>query len=178
MYWGARVEPDVSGDCDATVQNTVDDATWGTQLTRCAARNSFPSAGCDDTSRCVPKAPTGFDPGHCVYKSGDVACAQASEYDTKRVSYGGFSDGRGCETCSCGDPQGSCEGTARFSNGTCGNGSVAGTIDESGCEIVTVNPGANTVRFEADIDANCSEFGGGKNDGTVVLQSAITVCCL
>ncbi len=129
---------------------------------------------------CAPPAPQEFK--QCIWIEGDAMCPTPSPYTERTVRYEDFEDDRACSECTCGSPDGVCEGPIiGFSNSNCSIGLDNETSDgESSVCLVDSNDG-NTPNFVAarvnvDPVAACPASGGTLS-GEVTETGATTICC-
>lgn len=165
-------EPTASGgSCVARGESpVVPQATWGTTVRACEA----PAGNsCDGGGTCVPDPGPGFGTT-CIYVEGDSACP-AGPYNDQQVVHRTLEDTRGCDTCTCGDPTGSCGGEVRFILDACGGPNTAGSIDVDTCG--TIIAAAGGARYVADPSFDCAPTGGDAT-GSATPSDPVTLCCL
>ncbi len=149
---------------------------WESTAVGCATE-SFAAPNCDDGAHCVPPAPPGFEAGACIRHDGDVACPGAP-YTDRRTFFLGAADGRGCDTCSCGESQGAeCDGRIDVFD-----------WDTPGCSVQEVHYNVPTdctwksvhhqviVTLDPPHGGTCAP-GGGAPIGTASPDAPVTVCC-
>jgi hypothetical protein len=133
--------------------------------------------GCEDSDPCVP-APTGpFQ--LCVTQAGNQACPTG--YGDKTLLYGGFTDTRGCSSCSCGSAQNAqCNSATEIWNvPNCAGGPDA-TVPNDGVaclheHLLVVSSGS--FMFTAAGNAGACPTAGGAPNGTATETDPTTVCC-
>jgi hypothetical protein len=112
-----------------------------------------------------------------VYRSGAFACEGG--YSVPHVLYtGGVNDGRGCSSCSCGAPSGSCVGSVDLYGGS----SCATVIDSVPADNVSCLesvPNVQSIQLQvvSGPSGTCAPNGGAATGG-VSGNDPVTICCL
>lgn len=156
--------------CAPSATESIPEPSWNTQVQGCDVPDE--AATCDG-GRCTA-APSDPYAAMCIYTDGDAMCPEGS-YTEREVVYTGLSDDRDCSACTCGAPQGSCNGTVYFQSGCGGLPILYGTVGSGSCG--NVGQQHDFMSYGADPDVGCAPSGGdptGGAEGT----GAITVCCL
>jgi cysteine-rich repeat protein len=166
--------PAISGGaCSSDTVNNLLPPYWDNQIRVCGDANASP-AGCSATEVCVADAGVGYESQRCVFTVGNLSCPVGSSYSQKFVHYSGFSEGRTCGGCSCGDPVGSCEGSVQLTNPCSLPPTVIGSLQPNQCTSVDTSAAAAT--YESAPVGSCQESAGqiqNSADGT----GAVTFCC-
>ena len=159
-----------AGSCAEIVDEEIEPAIFDRNVRACEA--VAPGGDCEGT--CAPETDGELDQ-ICIYFEGDVACPDG-EYSARTVAHGGFSDDRACSECTCGDPTGTCDGTAFLTDFDCGAGSVfLGSVDVGACGVASGPP--SHAQYVAEVDAECSASGGDP-EGEATATDPVTFCCL
>lgn len=150
------------------------DATWGRTVRECAL--DLPANGCATGQVCPPAPPDGFD--ICLYGEGDIDCPPGF---AKSRFYTGVKDDRGCDPCSCGDPDAQCEAyVVAYSDAACGMpaGSVLVSAQEPACfDVLSGNAlGSAQAYFLGQSTGSCPTSGG-EATGDIAPDGLVTLCC-
>jgi hypothetical protein len=116
-YW--QIEPpDVdAGSCSPSGSATFPDVSWTSEVRTCLGR--FGSEGCEEGSLCMRVPDLPFEHELCIWNEGDPECPEGP-FEDRRTYYTNFEDTRGCQSCNCSDPVGTCAGTLRtFQSDSC-----------------------------------------------------------
>ena len=152
---------------------------WTTVAAACEA--DLVGGGCPGQSVCAPKPSSAFKPGVCVYKAGDTACP-VGPYSSKFVFYQAFADGRGCSSCSCGNPTGvTCNATMTIAtNNSCSGGAVEATFSDLDCHAIQTNTLQYLQYTPQPATGGSCQADGGDPIGTLTndTSSAYTFCCV
>lgn len=167
--------------------------SWSQQERLCRSRGTDNLSCANAGEVCVPKVPSSFAQGVCVYREGDHACPDQT-YANKVLLYRNAVDDRACSACTCGDATGnlSCEGFLRqFPNDDCTEATP--TVSESlrltwgqpsTCgDVSNFIPPAGVpqgVSLEVEVSglaqASCAPSGG-QPTGQVKGSDPVTICC-
>lgn len=167
-----------AGDCDPIETFSVPAAGFGDRYSACG-QASLETTGCEAGTACISTPAAPYDGRLCIWHSGDLQCPADSGYETRTVYYGAFADDRGCESCGCEDPEGSCEGNVGlWGDDNCPGAIVAQVSVGGSCvnaaSIDSVRLGADGV--DAPDDAACTPSDSqavGEAEGV----DPITFCC-
>lgn len=117
-YW--TWEPTASGgECEASASVVVPQLGYTGQLAACGT-DATASGACEGDGECVP-APSG-DAALCWWSEGDVECPESLGGVREVIYTEDPTDTRGCESCTCGDPEIWCDAPGVVlvgSNDTC-----------------------------------------------------------
>lgn len=171
--WRLEYPEPTGGSCDPVAQTDVPPAYWSRRVTLCGLDDSWNPAGeCDGTEQCA--ATPLVDEAVCYWLEGEHQCPAGE----REIYYADYADDRGCDACTCGEPEGVCGTFGNFpqpayADDDCTVG--AGSIDETACshingtvEAVYLGPvGSNT---------SCTANPVGPTGG-VQPTGAVTLCC-
>jgi hypothetical protein len=152
--------------------------TWERAARQCVPA-PVPGETCPDGQTCVPGPPEGFT--RCVLAEGEGPACPPS-YPAQEILYKDVTDGRGCEPCACGEPDGAeCSAIlSAFSDGACDSLVVSVLITSAEPTCVDVVSGTALGSAEAwmvtDIAGSCAH-GGGAPFGDLQPASPVTLCC-
>lgn len=155
---------------------TVPPVVWALQGTACG--DAAQGGGCDAGQACQPSPAAPFQPGLCIFRSGDQDCPGAPFTD-KHVFYEGTDDTRGCTACSCGGPMGAtCSANITvYADGGCSMGGV--TFATGACGLLSGNPAvASWTAQLLPINAGTCPASGGEPTGDFVPSQPSTFCCI
>lgn len=171
-------DPGVSGgSCTPSGTTDLPAAGWNSASTVCGGTR--PVAGvCDGGESCIPAPPEGFEARACVWQTGDLECPSGA-FSDRFVRHTGIDDTRNCQTCTCGSPEGECNGTVALFN-SCGNTTGVGSVPIGGGSCVgTVGGGAGGARHGSLSVSNVScEPSVGTAIGEAEPDDPYTLCCL
>jgi hypothetical protein len=162
--------------CDASVpMPSLPPVQWGRAVRRCA-----PAApgSCGGGAACEPFAPEGALV--CLHRHGISAGCPAGY--THLTFFEGADDTRGCDACTCGEPQGAaCAALVHaYSDTTCSSlvGAVMSLLDQPGCVDLPSGTGLGSLEasFVADAPGTCAASGGTPVGG-VAPAGPWTLCC-
>jgi hypothetical protein len=164
----AEPVPVADGSCAPVPNVQIPAAGFATRVRGCALDDT---AGCAAGDTCAP------DLGACIAQEGDVPCPIGTGYSERRVLHRDLDDSRGCETCSCGAPTGTCVGAVlSFSTAAGCSGMSAGTIPTTAtCD--TLVDDAVSARIIGGTPMGSCEPAAVAPTGTVVGTQPVTVCC-
>lgn len=94
----------VSGSCEPVDTMQLEEAAFERAFVACGGAELL-DQGCAENTVCAPR-PADASP-LCVWQEGEHECPET--YPEQRISYRDIQDGRGCETCTCGDAEGLCD---------------------------------------------------------------------
>jgi hypothetical protein len=136
-------------------------------------REPIPSP-CGDGKACVA-SPEG-DQHLCIMKLGDAACPAAT-YTQKFVTHDGFTDGRTCSSCTCGQPVGiTCGGVVELFDATdCMNAPFDTLVVNTPCKDLSGTLIAS-YRYVPDIDGGCQPSSS-SSQGSAIATDTRTFCC-
>lgn len=129
-------------------------------------------ADCAANQVCAAAPDPAFDSALCIWRNGDNQCPEGP-YTQRTVRYAGFADDRTCETCTCGDPAGSCAGTVTFTDGCGALPQHIATVGVGECQEVT---GAGAATYNPEPDASCMPSTGAVLN-TAAETNPVTICC-
>lgn len=165
----------VSGTCAPIDIVDTPAAVFDSAVTICGGAQLDPN-GCGNTELCAPKPSNGAQV--CIWREGEDECPES--YPNGTMLYRDLEDTRGCEPCSCGTAQGSCEDahvriSQRLTSNLCAallmevpaDGSCTGTLaaEPDGALLGLGTPTASCPPSE------------GVATGEVAGVDPITVCC-
>lgn len=167
----------VGGACAPSTEETVEPAAWSWRSQACEGATIIEDAGCADGRVCAP-VPESPDAAMCIWQAGEHECPDT--FDTTRTLFGDVDDGRGCETCSCGSPNGLCDDAviSLWNGPTClvpsagvvgANGECDATGTATTARAASLNSGSPTA-FCVPSDPEPS--------GEAVGTEPVTVCCV
>ncbi len=157
-----------AGACIPSTQAEIPTPSWGVTARACAPANQ--KGTCESGRACVPPPPAGSR--LCIFRSADHACP--SGYD-KRLLHGDYTDGRGCEACTCGSPTGVCGGSVTlYSDSSCTTAIGAGEFEECLGPFSQVR----SARYQPSADDVACAPSEGAVTGSVTLEDPVTFCCL
>lgn len=167
----------VGGACAPSTEETLEPALWSWQSQACEGATTIRDAGCAEDRVCAP-LPESRDAAMCIWQAGEHECPDT--FGTARTLYEGIEDGRGCEICSCGSPNGLCDSATISLSGspTCvfppaGVVGVDGECDNSG--------NGNTVSAASLNGGSPTAFcvpSEPESAGAAVGTEPVTVCCV
>jgi hypothetical protein len=166
------------GSCAVNSVADVPPLELETRLIACGGATD--AGGCTGGDVCLPRTDAPFGEELCVWRAGDVLCPPSSSYNARTLYYTTFADTRGCATCTCGSPAGSCAGSSLtlISNGSCFGYEVLAELPGDGtCTVTESTPMTQGVIYNQVVDAACAPSTGAPT-GTVTPGDPITVCCL
>lgn len=175
--WEAPQPGVIGGDCTPSAMSSIPPATWNAASTLCGG--VMPSAGrCEASQVCVDRPPESFESRICVWQEGALECPDGA-YEDRFLRHASVDDGRNCATCTCGDPEGDCNGnvilrpTTNCSGGA-GSGSVAigGGCAQSFDQVLSAEVGTLSVSNVA------CEPSVGTAIGEAEPDDPYTLCCL
>ncbi|MGH1342268.1 MAG: hypothetical protein ACRBN8_11990 [Nannocystales bacterium] len=175
--WEAPQPGVTGGDCTPSATSMVPVASWSAASTLCGGVT--PSEGsCEPSEVCVARPPETFEGRLCVWQAGALECPDGA-YADRFLRHASIDDDRNCATCTCGDPEGDCNGNVilRPSNncsGATGSGSVplGGGCVLSADDVHSVEAGALSVS-----NVSC-EPSVGTAIGEAEPDDPYTLCCL
>lgn len=167
----------VGGACAPSTEETLEPAVWSWQSQACDGATIIEDAGCADDRVCAP-VPESRDAAMCIWQAGEHECPDT--FDTSRTLYEGIDDARGCETCSCGSPNGLCDAAfiSLWNGPTClvpsagvvgANGECDATGTATTARAASLNSGSPTA-FCVPSDPTPA--------GEAVGTEPVTVCCI
>jgi len=104
-YWSVEFLPQ-GGECAPIGGMSVPEIDYA-RWTLCGA-NELEGA-CAESETCTPMPLAPFEPGMCIWIDGDVPCP-TERFTERQLAHGEIVDTRGCSECTCGAPEGTCEG--------------------------------------------------------------------
>jgi hypothetical protein len=115
----------------------------------------------------------------CILRSGVHACPTTG-YTAQHVEYGGYTDGRSCTACGCGDVSASaCAPSTVDTYVIAGcTGAVGATYTPLPDACAAVPDFTRSFEFESEVDpkAGCAPSGGAP-EGSVTPTEPTTLCC-
>jgi hypothetical protein len=161
--------------CEPTLTQDHPEPEWGVESFACAGESGQP--GCGETEVCVPRLPSDFGIGPCIYKEGDEACPAGSSYAERHLAFDSISDSRTCTDCSCDVNAVECGGSISVIDGESCDG-AAFLLDElaAGECSADVLDGARLARY--DNEPHGCEAQEVELVGEVTPLAPITYCCL
>jgi hypothetical protein len=170
----------VGGECEALPAVMVPQLGYTGHLAACGTEASAAGA-CEDDGECVPTPAD--DAALCWWSDGDVACP-ASLTGVREVMYSAApTDTRGCETCTCGAPETSCDAPGVFLVGANNSCILSATsppyvfLDAGECEAYNSNVQSVFWSTPGTAYTVCDSPSDPDPTGDVVPQGPITVCC-
>lgn len=167
----------VGGACAPSTEEAIEPALWAWQSQACGGGTIIEDAGCADERVCAP-LPESRDAAMCIWQAGEHECPDA--FATVRTLYEGIDDNRGCETCSCGSPNGFCDsaditlsGGANCVFPEAGTVGVDGECDNSG----NANAAVAATLSGGSPTAFCVPSAP-ESAGAAVGTEPVTVCCV
>lgn len=100
-----QVVSSIDGACTAMPSETATDTVWTERTIACGTQRE--GGGCEQGQTCVARPLKPFREGVCVWTEGDVLCPEG--YPDREIRHQSVSDTRDCSTCSCGNPNASCQ---------------------------------------------------------------------
>lgn len=172
---------DVSGgSCEESLEETIPEPTFETQVRACEPVGSFDPEGCEGSELCALEPPEPYDGRICIYTEGDVTCPADTTFEEKIVRYASFVDERACSDCTCGDPTGSCGGGAQFTRSSdgsiCDPDFLEGSISAGSCVEGDTTGLASDVTYSSDPEASCEESDS-QVEGELAPAEPTTFCC-
>lgn len=166
--------PDPSGgSCDPVAQTDVPPAYWSQRVTLCGIDDSWSPAGeCELDEQCA--APPLDDEAVCYWLEGEHECPAGD----REVYYADYLDDRGCDACTCGEPEGVCGTLGNFPQGAYSDDDCTvdvGSVDESGCSHINGTLGSVHLGPVGSNTA-CTPNPVGPTGG-VAPTGAVTLCC-
>lgn len=131
-YWNIEDPGVTGGNCAPIDSVEIPDLGWNSVSTVCGG--GTPAEGvCGSGEACVAWPDEGFESRLCIWQPGNLECPNG-DYGDRFVRHAEYTDGRNCQTCTCGNPTGSCSGgVALFASDDC-TGSPSSTISiDGGC---------------------------------------------
>ncbi|HWB81085.1 MAG TPA: hypothetical protein VG755_39250 [Nannocystaceae bacterium] len=167
-----------AGSCDPNPTSVVPDAVFGDRYTACGL-GRLDVIGCDAGNACVSPPTAPYDGRICIWHDGNQQCPTDIGYDVRSIYYGDVADDRACDTCTCGDPEGDCDGGVQiFGTDTC-NEAPTGNLNISGaCAVMGNITAARVAAGDPDPDpaAECAPSdvqATGQAEGI----DPVTFCC-
>ncbi len=125
--------PATTGTCTASAVTVhADPAAFGTQVIACGGVKLGKSCGASE--RCAPAPTHPFEPGLCIFQTGNVQCPAGL---TKHVFFDSFDDTRDCTPCTCGAPAAKCAVSVKFSSDAACATPVGTAMSGGGCTALT-----------------------------------------
>lgn len=182
-YWNALTESS-GGSCDSFADETIPTPAFATRVNGCEVDAIDGSEGCEQGDQCMQRPVLPFDDKICIFREGDHECADF--YTDKTLYYSDVTDTRSCSGCECGEPTGSCPGSAvdLFGGTTCsGDGEF---ILEACTHPCLSTPGMGCGSFAASVTAmvtagvascEASVDGAAALSGSAEPSDPVTICC-
>ncbi len=171
-------DPGVTGgSCTPVGTTNLPVAEWSSGSTVCGGAEAV-AAVCDGGSSCVPLPPERFESRMCIWQAGDLQCPDSS-FSDRFVRHAAVEDTRNCQACSCGSPEGECDGFVRLRS-SCPSGSQTGnlTIGSSTCAS-SVGGGTGGANYHTLSVNNVScEPSVGTAIGEAEPDDPYTLCCM
>lgn len=122
---------------------------------------------------CTGKPLPPFEPGLCVWHSGDLTCPAA--FPQKHAFVDSVNDTRDCTGCSCGAPDATCAVVTHVHSQSSCNGAQTDVPNDGSCAPISGN--LSSIDVTVTPSASCAPAGGAPV-GTVAEGSLrTTVCC-
>lgn len=155
---------------------------WGKKVRQCRVNVDEDGGGCPHGGWCAPTPAEGFQ--LCLFlHTDDPAYLCPSDYAERHlVNVGPPEDHRGCEPCSCGDPDGACSALVSIhTNAACGAllGSfpVSSTTEEGCFDLPPGSPlSSKSAVWAVDAPGTCTASGGTPS-GAIEPTGPVTLCC-
>lgn len=177
-YWSVDAPGVSGGSCTPSEGVAVPEASWSGRTVACAAPSAGEAGVCGDSERCVPEPQEGFEPRHCVWQPGAVECPDGP-YSDRFLRHTEVSDTRGCEACTCGDPEGECVGTVRlWGTNNCSAGSGQGAVPVGGECVQLANPVSSADLASLSVSSVSCEASPGAAVGEAEVADPYTLCCM
>ena len=104
-YWQLDVIEASSGECEPIDEVMVEEPSWDTQVVGCGGGELLEGM-CEVGQVCAPEPETA-GAELCIWRTGEHECPDG--FATPATIFASFSDARGCQPCSCGEPVGVCD---------------------------------------------------------------------
>lgn len=131
------------GSCAAIPTQNIEAAQFQTEITVCGGAMAVGS--CDERSEsCLPDS-SGLFERKCIWQQGDQACPASNDYDVRFVYFSAVDDSRACTPCTCGTPQGSCEGEITLRTSSNCSGGLSGGMFPSDASCFTALRGGLSI---------------------------------
>lgn len=155
-----------SASCAPAATESVDPPQTSGQVRACLPAAAEP---CDEEGVCLG-SDEAFD-RTCVFREGMHACP-GGMFDQQQFIYTAVDDTRGCSSCSCGTPSGTCGGTFFSTSNSCTI--VEDTLSAEACTVFDAVPFQGS--YSPAAQASCTPTGGAST-GDASGAGAYTLCC-
>ncbi len=173
-YWEVADPGVTGGSCVPAGTTDLPTASWNSASTVCGGVQPVTGV-CEGRDTCIPGPPEGFEARTCVWQPGDLQCPDGA-FEDRFVRHAGFTDTRNCQTCTCGNPEGECDGTVTMFN-SCSSSPIGAVTIGGSC--VSISPGVEGARYSTLSVNNVScEASVGTAIGEAEPDDPYTLCCL
>lgn len=159
-----------SGICQALPGESLPDAERSNARSLCVSAAAT-TACTDQPGACLSETTDGV---YCISRPGANSCPERSVYTERELVFTGITDSRGCSQCSCGNAEGTCQGTVTlFSAGDCAGAPTVRAANDQCVAETSFDTGFLTVNT---VSATCAPTTSNPL-GTVLATNVVTLCC-
>lgn len=149
---------------------TLPPAAWEIAALACSGGLG---TGCGAQASCVPRPAARFEPGLCVYRTGDQTCPDG--FTVKHLFTDNVNDSRDCSDCLCGPAEAQCTATTSIFTGNACGGAPTNVVNNDICVPFT---NGGSIQLNLTSSGSCPASGGQPTGTLTEGDLKTTVCCV